>query len=1108
MEQPPSKSTDLTWREMSAQIHHFIAQQTIVNANMSLFIAELTRDRNAKTAPTEDDIINLQAHNDINHHGECSIMDNTSNPATFSGSNDFYLHGEGPTLANQCSSNSNDANDSKQLLYSSTRSTHSNDFHLHGKGHIIFNDANESTLANGSVAKAPASGPAILSGSHYFHLHGEGPPLADQCSTNSNDANDSKQLIYSSTRSTYSNDFHLHGVGHISNDFHLHGEGHIKLNAVVNHMSNPSFSTPTRASNSNNVNAIELPYSIENLMANNDLHNANQSISQPTPPSPSQTVPHAIGPSITQPTSKRRKKRRKAHHQVDNHQPTSYPPVEDPLRPGPVPRPPPEPPPPYPPSPSRTHRSDLQHHLAVMQAQLDLPTVISLRRTTEGQLLNLSGEFTLYNRHGAKWNTIYPGSATEAIRLQLYWFERADWEAASIHAHAPELIPTLPQSFPTFGWYTLPSNLNKLPQYLNQQLITGYLHPSRPSLSPTAPTLLPPPSPLSKVLQQTHITAFFPPLQTLPTPSWPRFAMCENKLDGRGASIENEMTNHDMRTRVNKRKTTIVERALIYLLTGDKLKHTEKKNYSNMPAKYEHMSQNKRRQSRKKQDNYNERESAILTTHPHPLPLLSAWITVPLPLITQHCYTPTRATQPLSTWTAFLSPPIYTSHHQTQRPTQPHITNLCPNARVFHPSCACTPPPPSKISTLSSHAKTFFPSHTYTPQIIHLPTPAPPTPAPQPFTATSSSSSSSSFITVPSKSSPISVTPHEPLPPRNDTCHPQPASPTPCDVWDFQSDPLAEWKCSNCMHNNFFCIHETICHICNKPKHAPNPPKPPRIKYKQYGFWDDEDTPPVHRYAMYEEDLEYNKNEYNENVCSENGYNENDTQSWETVSEDSDWGSVMSHDWDYTPIAPKIPSPCPPEIHETPPIPPSLNTSLSISITACPVIIPLPTPDTTRTTIKVNFFLQPPHTPIHTHQCKGARLRKPSTIPPPQFTLTPITTHAKPSSHAPCNPLLTFITIHTRATRTLHKTLLQASHATYIHDIHNTLKQLYPEPKFIPRKHCFFSAPSYSPAESSSYFPVLYDTIVQLVRLLVFFVHYFSLFPDIRPIGVLCAGIG
>ena len=39
-----------------SRLDQFIAQQNITNANTSFFIAELTRDRNAKKAPTEDDI--------------------------------------------------------------------------------------------------------------------------------------------------------------------------------------------------------------------------------------------------------------------------------------------------------------------------------------------------------------------------------------------------------------------------------------------------------------------------------------------------------------------------------------------------------------------------------------------------------------------------------------------------------------------------------------------------------------------------------------------------------------------------------------------------------------------------------------------------------------------------------------------------------------------------------------------------------------------------------------------------------------------------------------------------------------------------------------------
>jgi hypothetical protein len=252
-----------------------------------------------------------------------------------------------------------------------------------------------------------------------------------------------------------------------------------------------------------------------------------------------------------------------------------------------------------------------------------------------------------------------------------------------------------------------------------------------------------------------------------------------------------------------------------------------------------------------------------------------------------------------------------------------------------------------------------------------------------------------------------------------------------------------------------------------------------------------------------EEKLRMKANEY---------WTEFDGESWETCSEsdsnqDSDWDSVVSHDWEYTPTA--IPPFPPPELHESP-TPLSPKTSLPIYITPCPVLIPPPTPDTTRTTVKVNFFLRTPHAPTHSQQCKGPRLRKVSTIPPPQFTLTPSTTHAQSRSNVPRNPLLTFITIHIRTTLALHNTFLSASHATHIHNIHTTLKQLYPSNlKFIPRRHCFFLSPSYSPRVSTSYSEALYNTIVQFFCLFAIFVQYFCFFPpDIRPIGVLCAGIG
>ena len=430
------------------------------------------------------------------------------------------------------------------------------------------------------------------------------------------------------------------------------------------------------------------------------------SISQPTPPSPSQIVPHAIGPSITQPTSKRRKKGRQAHHQVDNHQPTSYPPVEDPLRPGPVPRPPPEPPPPYPKSPSRTHCSDLRHNLAVMQAQLDLPTVISLHRTTEGQLLNLSGNFELYRTDGALMRRIQPGSATDAINQQLFIYDLNDQTYAYYRAHYPERYHELSQSFPASGWFTLPSKLNKLPQYLSQQLITGYftlqpLHSSLPKIFPTVPSLLPQPQLLPKALKQAHITAFFPSLQAAPfTASWPRLATFENKSErwnssvqdtGR-ESVENEASHNDNTRKKVAKPILATSHTFTHTLTTKSIKertrefymtHTKGRrsgdtqsphqqetiNYSDTSVRNEIMSERKKRKSRKTTDNYHENKGEPLTSRPHPLPLLSTWITHPTPLIKQPYATPLSShpqTSPLlstccqncnvnSAWNAHLS---------------------------------------------------------------------------------------------------------------------------------------------------------------------------------------------------------------------------------------------------------------------------------------------------------------------------------------------------------------------------------------------------------------------------------------------------------------------
>jgi hypothetical protein len=101
--------------------------------------------------------------------------------------------------------------------------------------------------------------------------------------------------------------------------------------------------------------------------------------------------------------------------------------------------------------PSRTQHSDHKRNLAVMQAQLDLPTTISLHRTTEGQLLNLSGDFDLYNVGGYLWRTIYSGSdVTNAIDNQLCIYSINDQSYDGFRANYPDLSPG-PRPFPAYG---------------------------------------------------------------------------------------------------------------------------------------------------------------------------------------------------------------------------------------------------------------------------------------------------------------------------------------------------------------------------------------------------------------------------------------------------------------------------------------------------------------------------------------------------------------------------------------------------------------------------------------------------------------------------------
>jgi len=316
------------------------------------------------------------------------------------------------------------------------------------------------------------------------------------------------------------------------------------------------------------------------------------------------------------------------------------------------------------------------------------------------------------------------------------------------------------------------------------------------------------------------------------------------------------------------------------------------------------------------------------------------------------------------------------------------------------------------------------------------------------------------------------------LPPPPTLLRPPSVSNTPaliqCDTYN-SSNPLAVWTCSNCRHDNFFCLTDNICCYCRKPRHALNLCAPQRILFHdpEYPSDDDTTTTPFHHYSTYD-DLAW------------------DTTS-EFSSEESEVGSMLSVDFpQHTHTIPSIPS-----------LSCHMHSHKHMHTLPQPPIISTPLPDTVRATHTLNFLLQRPTLPSTI--VKGYRLHvQTSIIPSTPYTLTSQTPAHTPHVTLYTCPLALFVHKHiclVRISLALHITLLHNSFVAQSHaNLHIAMKT---RTIHTQRPVCFARNPSY--ASSSSVSTCFYFTVFLL------FYHFllpFRCFLSCFPHTALVVGIG
>jgi hypothetical protein len=867
------------------------------------------------------------------------------------------------------------------------------------------------------------------------------------------------------------------------------------------------------------------------------------------------------------------------------------------------PLPPPEPPPPEPPPPdpssepllsqpqvmkpqlpSRTQHSDHKRNLAVMQAQLDLPTIISLHRTTEGQLLNLSGDFDLYNVGGYLWRTILSESGvTNAINNQLCIYSINDQSYDGFRANYPDLSPG-PRPFPAYGWYTLPSRLSKLPRYQTQTFIQDFfpqlLQPTLPSTPPTVSSSLL----WRKKLRQSHIHDFFFPSQA-PCPSSSNNVHVDF-LHGEGIS---SILHLDLRETSDNKGETLSESSSSPIGLNPSIHPLDLREPSDnkVVTLYDISSSPIGHNSSihppdlRDSNSFKSETISDSASYPHkPLPTY----TERLSTLCQQFHSPFHNLFSLQheiielenefySLSSYLPPypseedfdeysMFYNSKESVLKEKYRFLVQMR-ELDIYNPENICRPYNPSLTYHIyNGHLRLITYTHTQTAPLIikcerykwggqkiipedNVPmlgegkhkkkakldlrrgegngtqtldtryTFIPPPlsqlsawvqlPLPKtnvfhftPYTQYSLASSTTcqigfsycchkfclptqsqnafSLSFLPSTGRYTSSLSLLPLPP---TLLLAPSvSNTPaliqCDTYN-SSNPFAVWTCSNCSHDNFFCLTDNICCYCRKPRHAPNLCAPQRILFHdpEYPSDDDTTTTPFHYYTTYD-DLAW------------------DTTS-EFSSEESEVGSMSSVDFpQHTHTIPSIPLPsCHMHSHKhmhTQPQPPIIST---------------PLPDTVRATHTLNFLLQRP-TPPSTI-VKGYRLHVQTTIiPSTPYTLTSQTPAYTPHVTLYTCPLALFVHKHICLVRTslalhitlLHNTLVAQSHANlYIAMKTRTIH--------TQRPVCFARNPSY--ASSSSVSTCFYSTVFLL------FYHFllpFHCFSSCFPHTALVVGIG